>query len=465
MPLANDDLIALLRKEEEAASGYQDAALSAVREEALAYYDRQPYGDEQEGASSIVTSEFADVVESLMPGLMRVFTGSDDLAKFAPMAPGQEKWAKEASEYVPHVLMRQNDGFRIISALLKDALMYRLSGATVDLEDVEDKRSVPVQNLTQDAIDLIVSEAAGARRRARMELVGDPPTPPAEASEGMRCPTCPPSLPEEAPGTFSGTITVTHKRKRVVVDSIAPEDIRFSPAARDEDEASFLGFIKRVTSSDLVKLGLTQEEIDDLSADKGLSDEAAQRNEGVLDAPNGQAPSAMGRATASDRCGWSWPTSAPTPTATASRRCCAWSMPMRAARQAASSSARSGRAGADRAGLAHPDAARPRRPLAVRPDAGPAADRLGSDPRHAGQPLHVNRPRPAVSDPVILDSLLDWVPGSPIRFKPGARPGDGHVAWQKVPNDHRRRCGAGDLATVGEPHRHSRHNQGLDAET
>jgi len=53
MPLADTDLIALLRKEEEAASGYQDAALSAVREEALAYYDRQPYGDEQEGASSI----------------------------------------------------------------------------------------------------------------------------------------------------------------------------------------------------------------------------------------------------------------------------------------------------------------------------------------------------------------------------------------------------------------------------
>ena len=179
MPLADTDLIALLRKEEEAASGYQDAALSAIREEALAYYDRQPYGDEQEGASSIVTSEFADVVESLMPGLMRVFTGSDDLAKFAPMAPGQEKWAKEASEYVPHVLMRQNDGFRVISALLKDALMYRLSGATVDLEDVEDKRSVPVQNLTQDAIDLIVAEGQAQGAELVMELTGDPPTPPA----------------------------------------------------------------------------------------------------------------------------------------------------------------------------------------------------------------------------------------------------------------------------------------------
>src|SRR5215510_3354740 len=206
MPLSDDELIALLRKEEEAASGYQDAALSAVREEALAYYDRQPYGDEQEGASSIVTSEFADVVESLMPGLMRVFTGSNDLAKFAPLAPGQERWAKEASEYVPHVLMRQNDGFRVISALLKDALMYRLSGVTVDLEDVEDKRSVPVHNLTQDAVDLIVAEAEGAE--LAMELAGDPSGAPPLAIDGIAPDTlAPPSQ------TFSGTITVTHKRK------------------------------------------------------------------------------------------------------------------------------------------------------------------------------------------------------------------------------------------------------------
>ena len=64
--------------------------------------------------------------------------------------------------------MRQNDGFRIISGLLKDALMYRLGGVTVDLEDVDETSArVPVQDLTQDAIDLIVAEAPAAGRRAR----------------------------------------------------------------------------------------------------------------------------------------------------------------------------------------------------------------------------------------------------------------------------------------------------------
>ena len=457
MPLANDDLIALLRKEEEAASGYQDAALSAVREEALAYYDRQPYGDEQEGASSIVTSEFADVVESLMPGLMRVFTGSDDLAKFAPMAPGQEKWAKEASEYVPHVLMRQNDGFRVISALLKDALMYRLSGATVDLEDVEDKRSVPVHNLTQDAIDLIVAEAQAQGAELSMELVPDPALPaPVEGLSSV-------ASAGSVGGTQSGIITVTHKRKRVVVDSIAPEDIRFSPAARDEDKASYLGFIKRVTSSDLVKLGLTQEEIDDLSADRDLSDEAAQRNEGVLEdaerAGDGDSERplwlvvayiradddgdgisellrvvyAHGGGTAGrivERVEWSGPASI---------------------------------------ALATPI-------LMPHTIVGRSLFDQTQDLQQLGSVLTrglldnlyiVNRPRPVISDQVNLDSLIDWVPGSPIRLKPGARPGDNHVAWLQVPNVSAAVLSALEhLASVRENRTGvSRYNQGLDAES
>jgi hypothetical protein len=168
--LSDSSLMTLLRKEENAASNYQWSALSQTREDALNYYDREPYGDEQFGASQVVTSEFADVIESIMPGLMRVFT-STDVAEFTPGAPGEEQWAKEASEYVPHVFMRQNDGFRILYWIIKDALMYRLGAVTVDLEDYTEKRRVPVQGLPQDAIDLRLSRAVArdlSLRRRRL---------------------------------------------------------------------------------------------------------------------------------------------------------------------------------------------------------------------------------------------------------------------------------------------------------
>ena len=49
--LSDSDLLALLRREEEAAAGYQDSAMSALRQEALAYYDRQPFGIEHTEAT------------------------------------------------------------------------------------------------------------------------------------------------------------------------------------------------------------------------------------------------------------------------------------------------------------------------------------------------------------------------------------------------------------------------------
>jgi hypothetical protein len=434
--LDDASLLALLRKEEEAAAAYQDSALSSIREQALDYYDRQPYGDEQEGASTVVTSEFADIIESVMPGLMRVFTASDDLCRFAPTAPGQERWAREASEYVPHVLMRQNDGFRVIASLLKDALMYRLGGVTVDLEDVEDTQTVPVDGLTRDAIDLIVAEAKARGAEVR--------------------------LPAEASGRGGG-ITVTHRRKRVVVESIAPEDIRFSPAARDEDKASFLGFIKRVTSSDLVKLGLTQEEIDELGADKDLSAEAAQRNEGVRDETE--------RGSEED----------------SERPLCLVVAYIRADDDG------DGISELLRVVYAHGGGAEGRIIERV-PWSGPASIALATpilmphcivgrslfdqtqDLQQLGSALTrglldnlyiVNRPRPVISDQVNLDSLIDWVPGSPVRLKPGARPGDNHVAWLQVPNVAGAVLSALEhLATVRENRTGvSRYNQGLDAES
>src|ERR1700730_15406085 len=278
--LSDSDLLAILRKEENAASNYQWSALSQTREDALNYYDREPYGDEQFGSSQVVTSEFADVIESIMPGLMRVFTSTDDVAEFTPGAPGDEQWAKEASEYVPHVFMRQNDGFRILYWMIKDALMYRLGAVTVDLEDYTEKRRVPVQGLPQDAIDLVVAQAAEEGAELAMELEQDeaplevPEAPLPSRGEG-------PFPPPPAP-SFSGTITITRKRKRVVADNIAPEDILFTPTAREQEKASYLGFRKKVTASDLVELGLSKEAVDELHSDRDLSPEDAQRNDSAI---------------------------------------------------------------------------------------------------------------------------------------------------------------------------------------
>lgn len=284
-PLDTEKLIAILRQEEQAAANWQDAELNGVRTKALDYYDRRPLGDEEEGQSKVVTSEFADTVESIMPGMMDVFTSGDSLVEFTPLTRGHEQAAREASLYVPHVLMRENDGFRILYWFLKDGLMYRLSSLTVDDEETEQRRTDPVEGWTAEQL-AAAEELAREQGASEVSIEVKPDAPPPVADVDPMT-----GQPMVALETFSGSITVTRKKKRVVVDNVAPEDILFTPNIRDIDGASFGGYRKEVTASDLRKMGVEQEEIDELSSDRPRSSEEDQRQDGLTSGTRGRTDS------------------------------------------------------------------------------------------------------------------------------------------------------------------------------
>lgn len=249
MALSDEDLIAILRKEENAASNWNDAELQSGRISAQKYYDRELLGDEQEGQSKVVTSEFQNTIESFMPALMRVFASGEEIAEFTPMSPGDEEWAKQATQYVPHVVMRENDGFRILHTLFKDALMGRMGAAAVDLDVVDKAKKDPVEGWTQEQVDLapqLLKEKVPDAEDIGLEVEADPMS-----------------------GLFNGSISYKRQKKRVVIDNIAPEDVRITPGSRDIDVASLAGYVKLVTASDLRKLGVKQDDIDELSSDRG----------------------------------------------------------------------------------------------------------------------------------------------------------------------------------------------------
>ena len=362
---------------------------------------------------------------------------------------------------MPHVFMRQNDGFRILYWMIKDALMYRLGAVTVDLEDYSEKRRVPVQGLPQDAIDLVVAQAAEEGAELAMELEQDPRRPMrrASAEPGRRDLSTPPSAP-----TFSGTIAITHKRKRVVADNIAPEDILFTPTARDQDKASFLGFRKRVTASDLVEMGLSQAEVDELRSDRDLSPEEAQRNDSAV----------LNEAERGDLGDSERPLWLVVAYVRADSDGDGVSELLRVVYAHAGGTAGRIVERVEWDGLASIALASPI--LMSHTIVGRSLFDQTQDLQQIGSVLTrglldnlyiTNRPRPVISDQVNLDSLIDWVPGSPIRLKAGARPGDNHVAWLQVPNVSAGVLAALEyLATVRENRTGIvRNNQGLDADS
>ncbi len=475
--LSEEDLINILRKEEQAADNNQMMVLDKNRTKSLQYYDREPYDEDTGDGSQIVTSEFADVVESVMPSFMRVFAGQDDVVRFCPTAPGEEQYAKEATFTCRHVLFTQNDGFRLIYWLIKDALMYRLGGLTVDTEERETTKSKAVQGATQEEINVAIALAEKDGGDLEMDLTPDGQEP-GEAgvgvADGSGVPTGPAGLQGSngiAPvqPTFSGTITYTTKKKFTTLDNIAPEDVLFSPLARDQDKASFLGFRKRVTGSDLVGLGMTQEEVEVLTSDRTISPFDAQRQEGSIgdternDREDSERPlwvvvayikadfEGKGRSTM-ERVVYSH----------------AGGMVSKIIEQT----------GKDGLPSWKGDAAIVLASPILMPhsivgrslfDQTEDLQRIGSAlTRGMLDNLYIhNRPRPVISDQVLIESLLDWVPGTPIRLKAGARPGDGHVNWLQVPSV------TADVLTALEYNQTSkenrtgvtRNNQGLDADS
>lgn len=295
--LSDDDLVSILRKEEQAADNWNTETLMTTRTDAINAYDRQPYGTEQEGQSKVVTSEFADTVESVMPSLMRVFASGEDIVEFQPDSPNDELAADEASQYVPHCIMRENEGFRALYWFFKDALMSRLGVMTVDVEEREETDEQPVTGWTAEQVAMAPGLAEEAGHEIELNVTQDDapdmPQPGAPVDETALAGALPDALaaggrptdsnveitPPQAAPTFSGTITTTRKKKRVVVDNIAPEDLLISGTeTRDIDSASFVGYRKKVTASDLRVLGMAQADIDEISSDRVVSPEQTSRD-------------------------------------------------------------------------------------------------------------------------------------------------------------------------------------------
>ena len=75
--------------------GFISTETSLERSRALEYYLREPYGNEVEGRSSIVTGEVAEVVDGALPQVMKVFTTNAKAVEFEPVNEGDGPLAEQ----------------------------------------------------------------------------------------------------------------------------------------------------------------------------------------------------------------------------------------------------------------------------------------------------------------------------------------------------------------------------------
>lgn len=99
------------------------------------YYTGEPYGDEVDGESKIITREVYETIQWRMPSLLRVFASGNKIVEFEASSEQDELFAEVEGEYLNHLFMKENDGFMILYDWFKDTLLSRNGYVKVWVEE------------------------------------------------------------------------------------------------------------------------------------------------------------------------------------------------------------------------------------------------------------------------------------------------------------------------------------------
>ena len=125
-PLTELEVGSIVSSEIKASLGYIGSDITEQRQKSLEYYFGEPFGNEQEGRSQVVSTDVSDVIESILPTLLRTFAASDEIVKCEPVTAEDEEVAKQASDYLNYIFNKDNDGFITLYTLFKDALIQKM---------------------------------------------------------------------------------------------------------------------------------------------------------------------------------------------------------------------------------------------------------------------------------------------------------------------------------------------------
>lgn len=153
-----EGLIAFLREEED---NSRDDLLDEERAVALDFYNGEPFGDEEEGRSQVVTRDVAEVVDYMTVSLLRTMVSGDKVVEFEHP---DKKVAEEATAAVSYQFMQGQDGYRFLHDWIKAGLLEKTSVAKCCVEEQPPKRvekDVPAEMLAllaEEGAQIIAAE-------------------------------------------------------------------------------------------------------------------------------------------------------------------------------------------------------------------------------------------------------------------------------------------------------------------
>jgi hypothetical protein len=261
--MSQNDLKSILQAEIDDAIGFIESETVEQRKQALQAYLRQPYNNEVEGKSQIVTGEVAEAIDGALPSLVRIFTGSDQIVVFEPQGPQDEASAKQATDYCNWVFHRDNEGVAILHDWFKDALLQKNGIVKAFWEDKEDITKERYFNLSDDELAMLMSDES-------MEIV-EQDTTEFPIFDPNGAPVIDPTGQPVMGATHNVVVQKKKKSGKVTIENVPPEEFLISKKARTIADSPFVAHRQMLTRSTLIAMGFNKEQVEGLQMDDALA--------------------------------------------------------------------------------------------------------------------------------------------------------------------------------------------------
>jgi len=243
------ELQGIVGSEIDDAIDYIDNWVSPLRAKATEYYRGEPFGNEEEGRSQVVSMDVHDTVQAIMPSLMRIFHSSDRTVEYSPQNAEDVPAAKQATEYANFIINRDNNGFLEMHSAFMDALVRKVGIMKCYWEDNTETETINYTGLDDNALAALMSDP-------EVDVQIDMSTP---MGEPMMDPT---TFQIVAPPMSHDVRAVyTHADGRVKMEAVPPEEFLISRVAKSVEDAEFVAHRRVVTVSELVAMGYEYDDV------------------------------------------------------------------------------------------------------------------------------------------------------------------------------------------------------------
>jgi hypothetical protein len=297
------DFQQLIKGAIEESVSYVDTQLSPVRAKATDRYLGAPLGNEEEGRSQVVLTEVRDAVLGVMPSVLRVFFGSENVVEYLPTRADNVAQAEQATDYVRYVFEQDNPGFLNTLSVLKDGLVRKIGIFHWAVDDSESTKAYRQENLSREQLELLAEDDDITFTEIKERPIEPDEAPPepsqpkmTDVPDGKKVAAVP-DMASEQIMLYDVEFTRYEKRNRIKIWTLPPEEFIFNRQARSIEEALFVGRRSWQTRGDLKAMGVSQKILDQCSGDES---KLVYNPEEIARLEASGAPSGLGSSTSVD---------------------------------------------------------------------------------------------------------------------------------------------------------------------